>query len=466
MDTHTYEVIIIGSGGGAKMASALAQRGVRVALIEKDRAGGTCLNRGCIPSKMLIYPAGMAEKVRALQTLHLDVELRGVDMEALTASVNRYTDRISDGIARKFTEMENADYYQGTAQFVAPRVLQVGPHQLTADTVIIATGSRPFIPDWPGLQGTPYMTSTDALRNRKRPRRLLVAGGGYIAAELGGAYAGFGCEVTFLLRSRFLKREDPEIMDVFTNAFSKGKTVHSHTRIQRVHWADGSFLIEAIDREGHPFSVAGDALLVATGVVPNSDDLGLDQAGVNVKPNGFIEVDEYLQTNVQGVYAIGDVAGNYLFRHSVNFEVEYWMDAHYFAARPYPIQYPPVPSAVFTHPEIASVGLSEPAALEQGMDVVIGRADYTSCAMAIARGLDHGMVKLLFERASGKLVGAHIVGEEAATLIQECVLALTAGMTLDAMYRQIYIHPAFPEVVRNALRDAIRQRTPERGILF
>ncbi len=466
MRMQSYDVIIIGSGGGAKMAMALARLGRRVALIEKERAGGTCLNRGCIPSKMLIYPAGMAQKIGTLHKLHIDADLHGVNIEALTASINAYTDQTSDGIAGKFLKMENADYYQGTARFLSNRAIQVEDHRLSADTIVIGTGSRPLIPKWPGLRETPYMTSTDALRNRRLPKHLIVAGGGYIAAELGGAYAGLGSDVTFLLRSTFLKREDSEIVDLFVKEFSKGKTVHTHTQIKSVQWQNGIFTLEAVANSGESITIEGDGLLVATGVLPNSDGLDLEKAGVDIKRNGFIEVDDYLQTSAPGIYAIGDVAGNHLFRHSVNFEVEYWVEAQCLADEPCPIEYPPMPSAVFTHPEIASVGLTEKAARERGVDLVIGRAEYKSCAMALARGLDHGLVKLLVERASGRLVGAHIVGEEAATMIQECVLAMTAKMTVDDMYRQIYIHPAFPEVVRNALRDAIGQRTPARDILF
>ncbi len=463
---NTYDIVIIGSGGGAKMALALARLGRRVALIEKDRAGGTCLNRGCIPSKMLIYPASLSEKIRAGHKLHIDVDWRGVQLDALTSSINTYTDQTSEGIAGKFMEMENADYYQGTARLLSNKVVQVENHQLSADTIVIATGSRPYIPDWPGLHDTPYMTSTEALRNRTLPKRLIVAGGGYIATELGGAYAGLGSDVTFLLRSTFLKYEDQEIVDRFAKEFSKNKTIHEHTSVQNVEWHEGVFTVQATASDGKSFTIEGDALLVATGVVPNSDELGLEQAGVKTNQNGFIEVDAYLQTSAPGIYAIGDVAGNYLFRHSVNFEVEYWVQAQCLEDDPYPIEYPPMPSAVFTHPEIASVGLTEEAARAQGKDIIVGRADYTSVAMALARGLDHGLVKLLVERTSGKLLGAHFLGEEAATMIQECVLAMTAGMTVDEMYRQVYIHPAFPEVVRNALRDVIRQRTPERAILF
>ena len=291
-------------------------------------------------------------------------------------------------------------------------------------------------------------------------------GGGYIAAELGGAYAGFGSEVTYLLRSRFLRMEDPEIVSLFREEFAKGKTIHEQTKTLKVEHQNGLFRVDCQDAQGQTFTVEAEALLVAIGVTPNSDQLGLEHTGIDRNAGGFIEVSDHLETALPGVFAMGDVVGNYLFRHSVNFEAEYWLDARYLADKPYPIQYPPVPSAVFTHPEIASVGLNEAQAEAKGLDVVIGKAAYPSCAMAVARGLKTGLVKLLFARDTGKLLGAHIVGEEASTMIQELVLALTAGMTASDLYRQIYIHPAFPEVVRNAVRNALKELDPKRAIAF
>lgn len=462
----TYDTIIIGSGGGAKITQALNRLGKKTALIERQHAGGTCLNRGCIPSKMLIHPSGLAGKLRQGLGPAADLPAPDVDFEALVASINAYTDGMSGSLTEHLDQEERIEYIRGEARFVSDRAVSVNGEERTAETIVIATGARPAVPDIPGLEGTPYMTSTEALRNRELPPRLIVMGGGYIAAELGGAYAGFGCEVTFLLRSRFLRQEDPEIVSVFQEEFSKGKTIHEQTTILRVEHGDGLFRVFCNNADGESFTAEAEALLVAVGVMPNSDRLGLEQTRIGRNAGGFIEVNDHLETAVPGVFAMGDVVGNFLFRHSVNFEAEYWLDARYLSDRPGPIRYPPVPSAVFTHPEIASVGLHEAQAEARGMDVVIGKAEYPSCAMAVARGLNTGMVKLLFARGTGELLGAHIVGEEASTMIQELVLALTAGMTATDIYRQIYIHPAFPEVVRNAVRNALKQLDPRRAILF
>lgn len=463
---NTSDVLLIGSGGGTKIAQALARLGKRVTVIERDRAGGTCLNRGCIPSKMLIHPAGLARRLRELNRLHLRPCDPAVDFEALVASINAYTDDTSGSLTAQFDQSDAITYVRGEARFLSDRVIAAGDAEYTAPVIVIATGARPHIPDIPGLAGTPFMTSTDALRNRTLPPRLAVLGGGYIGAELGGAYAGFGSRVTFLLRSTFLKREDPDIVAEFTRAFAPGKILHDHAHVRQVTRRRGVFTLSCASASGTPFEIEAEALLVATGVVPNSDRLGLETTAIQTDPDGFIMVNDHLQTAVPSVFALGDVIGRHLFRHAVNFEAEYWIDANFIAPNPYPIAYPPMPGAVFTHPEIASVGLTETAAREQGLDLVIGRAAYPSCAMAVARRLDHGLVKLLFARDTGKLLGAHIVGEEASTLIQELVLALTHGLTAADLYRQIYIHPAFPEVIRNALRHALPRLDPRRACLF
>lgn len=463
---NSYDVLLIGSGGGTKIAQALARLGRRVAVFERERPGGTCLNRGCIPSKMLIHPAGLARRLRDLRHPAIRTSPASVDFAALVASINAYTDGTSDSLAEHFAANPAIDLIPGDARFLSDRVVAAAGREFTAPLIVIATGARPHIPAIPGLAGTPFMTSTEALRNRSLPPRLAVLGGGYIGAELGGAYAGFGCHTTFLLRSTFLKREDPDIVAEFTRAFAPGKTIHEHARIRSVAHRNGVFALACEYADGSPFPVEAEALLVATGVVPNSDTLGLENTGIRLNPGGFIAVDDHLQTAVPGVFALGDVVGNHLFRHGVNFEAEYWIEANFLSPAPFPIAYPPMPGAVFTHPEIASVGLTEPAASAQGFDPVIGSAPYPSCAMAVARHLDHGLVKLLFARDTGQLLGAHIVGEEASTLIQELVLALSAGMTAADLYRQIYIHPAFPEVVRNAVRNALTQLDPRRACLF
>jgi len=463
---RTFDLIVIGSGGGTKITSAALKLGKKVALIEKDKAGGTCLNRGCIPSKMLIHPAHVFSNFKTLDRFKIAAEVKHLDYEALIASINAYTDETSDGISAVYDQAENATYIRGQARFVDDKTVEVNGEKFTAEKMIIATGSRPKFPlDIPGLSNTPYMTSNEALRNKHLPKRIIVLGGGYIAAELGGAFASFGSDVTFVVRSSMLRHVDREVRAEFYRLFSAGKRILEETKVLQMEYSGKHFYLE-VEGPGGREKLVSDELLLAAGITPNSDQLGLENTRIQVNARGYIVVDEYLQTGVPGVYAIGDVAGNHLFRHSVNFEGEYWVEANYLKPKPSPIKYPPMPGAVFTHPEIASVGLTQESAKKIGTAVIIGKAGYTSCAMAKARALDSGLVKLLFDAESHVLLGAHIVGEEASTMIQELVLAATSRLTAEQMYKQIYIHPAFPEVVRNALRDALQQMDEKYKIIF
>ncbi len=460
----TYDLIVIGSGGGNKIIGSALKLGKKVALIEKGKAGGTCLNRGCIPSKMLIHPANLYKHLNSLDKINLKVHSSEIDFENLIKRINTYTDGTSQKISEGRINNPNVDYYQGKAEFVEDKIIEVNGERLTATQIVIATGSRPLIPEIPGLAHTPFMTSNEALRAKRLPKSIIVIGGGYIATELGGAYSSLGSEVTFLVRSQFLRHVDSEIQEIFVKEFSKDKKVFSNCEFLKASYQDKKFQV-VIKQEGTTQMIEAEELLVCAGITPNSDQLGLNRSNIKVKQNGFIAVGKFLETNVAGVFAIGDVAGNFLFRHSVNFEAEYWIKANYLTKSPNPIEYPPVPAAVFTDPEIASVGLTEEEAKSQKLDYLIGKSKF-NVAMAKARGTEFGLVKLIVERSTGCLLGAHIIGEEASTLIQELVLAATLKLTVQQLYQQIYIHPALPEVIRGAVRDALKQIDPEYEILF
>ena len=460
----SYDIIIIGTGGGNKLAGSLAKLGKKIALVEKSKAGGTCLNRGCIPSKMMIHPANRMHDLKDIERINIKSD-SSIDFAKLTSRINSYTDGTSERVEAGRQKSAQIDYYKGTGRFVADKVVSVNGEELTAETIVIATGSKPLIPDIDGLAHTPFMTSNEALRAKKLPKSLIVIGGGYIATELGGAYAAFGSEVSFVLRSEFLRPLDSSLREIFIPEFSKGKTVYDHTDILSAAYAKGKFTLK-IKHEGSEKEISAEELLVCAGVVPNSSDLQLENTSIQADSKGFIQVNDFLETNVPGVYAIGDVAGNFLFRHSVNFEAEYFVEANYIAESQSKIDYPPMPAAVFSNPEIGTVGLTEKEVQEQKISYIVGKAKYSSIAMAKARGLDTGLVKLIFDTSSHKLLGAHILGEEAATMIQELVLAVTHQLTAQEIYKQVYIHPAFPEVVRNALRSALKQLDEKYQILF
>jgi mycothione reductase len=456
-DTSHFDILIIGSGGGTKLALPAAELGLRVALVEDDAFGGTCLNRGCIPSKMMIYPAEVMELARAAARLGIrNLSNPQADFAAIVTRINGAVDAISAENRAAHGLHPGLTLITGHARFCADKAVRVGEHTLTAERLFIATGSRPQLPTIPGLAGTPYWTSTDALRNTQLPRRLLILGGGYIATELGFAYGAFGTDVQMVVRSSLLRHEDHDIAAEFARVFRRHHAVLENASVERVDHQDGIFRLRVTSATGSQI-LEGDALLVATGIVPNTDDLGLEHTGIRRNAKGFIEVDDHLRTAAPGVYALGDCNGRHLFRHTVNYEGEYLMRTAVRGNDHAPLDYGPVPHAVFSQPQIAAVGPTESQLRTRGADYVAGVATYASSTPGEARLLDYGLVKLLVDRATRRLLAAHIVGDEAATLLHLVVAMMKMAGTLDDLLDMIFIHPALPEVVRNAARDARRQ---------
>lgn len=449
----TYDVLVIGSGGGGKITSPAAKLGLKVACIEKAALGGTCLNRGCIPSKMLIHPADVAEEIKHASKFDIQHNPHvTVNFERLITRISQTVDADSNAIVRGYNKNPNIDLYQGKAEFVSDKVVNVGGEQLTADKIFIAVGTRPSVPNIPGLAGTPFMTSTEALRRTTLPKKLIVIGGGYIAVELGHAYGALGCEVHFLVRSGFLRNEDKQVQDEFTRVFSSKYNVRPGCVPKQVDYQNDIFSVAYTDAHGLSQSIQADALLAATGITSNADTLNLASTGIQMDDKGYIKVNQHLETTVPGVYALGDCIGRYFFRHSVNFEGEYLFRTVFLEKSREPIRYPPVPHAVFASPQVAGVGKTEEELKAENIDYVAGLNSYKSSAMGMALLSDSGFCKILFCARTKKILGAHIIGDEASNMIHMLIALMTKNGTLDDLLDMIYIHPALPEIVRNAAR--------------
>jgi len=450
-----YDVIVIGSGGGAKIVSPAARLGLKGAVIEKDALGGTCLNRGCIPSKMLIHPADVALQIREAHKFNIDVDpVFTVDFVSLISRISNTVDEDSHKISVGYGKNPNIDFYHSEGKFVANKIITLEGQEITADKIFIAVGTRPSIPNIPGLAGTPFMTSTEALRNTSFPKKLIVLGGGYIAVELGHAYGALGSEVHFIVRNKLLRQEDAQVSEEFSKVFSKHHSIHLGFTVVSVEYRKNRFTLTCRNPSGKEEKMTCDALLVATGVVPNTDLLGLKNTDVQLDENGFVQVNEYLETNVAGIYSLGDCIGRYLYRHSVNFEGEYLMRTVFVQKSKEPIRYPPMPHAIFTHPQVAGVGKTEEELQKEGVDYVVGLNSYAQSAMGMALRSDHGFVKILIDRKTRRILGAHIVGAEASDMIHLLIAFMNKDGTLDDLLNMIYIHPALPEIVRNAAHRA------------
>lgn len=449
-----YDLITIGSGGGVKISSPAAAMGHKVAVIEKDALGGTCLNRGCIPSKMLIHPADVALHIKEAHRfdIHNDPNFT-VDLAKLTGRISATVDADSAKIEKGYNAHPNIDFYRGIAKFVSNKVIEVNGEQLTAEKIIIAVGARPTIPNIPGLVGTPFMTSTEALRATTLPKSMIVIGGGFIACELGHAYSALGTKTHFLVRTILLRGEDSEVVEEFKQVFAKHHDVHLGADVTKVEYRNGQFTVH-FNENGNSQVLTAEALLVAAGITSNTDTLELENTDIDINPGTLIKTDAFLQTTVDGVYALGDCVGNYFFRHSVNFEGEYLFDYLFGGKVRKPIRYPPMPYAIFSNPQIAGVGKTEDELKAQGVDYVVGLNSYKSSAMGMALLAEHGFCKILIDRRTRRILGARIIGEEASNMIHMIIAFMNKEGTLDDLLNMIYIHPALPEIVRNAARKA------------
>ncbi len=454
---ETYDIAIIGTGSGN---SILDDRygDKRVAICEQALFGGTCLNVGCIPTKMFVYAAEVARSVRDSARYGIDAHLDGVRWDDIVSRIFGRIDPI--GISGKDYRRAapNIDVYDqhtrfGPVQADGRYLLRTDAgDEFTAEQVVIAAGSRPVIPPAVVECGVEYHTSDTIMRIAELPEHLVIVGGGYVASEFAHIFSALGVRITLVVRDgTLLRHSDDTICERFTRIASQKWELRTHRNVVGAH-LDGSRSVLELD-DGS--SLAADLVLVATGRRANGDLLDAEQAGIDVD-DGRVVVDEYQRTSARGVFALGDVSSPYELKHVANHEARIvahnllcdWDDTD--ALKVTDHRY--VPSAVFTEPQIATVGLTENQALAKGYDVSCVVQDYGDVAYGWAMEDTTGIVKLIAEQGSGRLLGAHIMGYQASSIIQPLIQAMSFGLTAQQMARgQYWIHPALPEVIENAL---------------
>ncbi|MEM7326741.1 MAG: mycothione reductase [Actinomycetota bacterium] len=451
----TFDLIIIGTGSGNAIPEEFADW--KIALVERGVFGGTCLNVGCIPSKMFVLPADLATAVRHSGNLGLDLSFNGADWPAIRDRVFGRIDPIAAGGEEyRASGTPNVELIRGTARFTGRKVLDVDGRTIGADRIMVATGSRAVMPPIPGLVDGPdkvrVHTSDTIMRLETLPERLAIIGGGFIAAELGHVFSGYGSAVTLFNRSNVLLRSgDGEIATRFTEVFGRRVDLHLGHVPERVEQVGETLHIHVGDEV-----FEADELLVATGRIPNADLVAAEAGGLDLHEDGRIKVDETMATSVDGVWAIGDVANAYQLKHLANAEakVAFWNMRHPDSQRT--VDYRAVPQAVFSNPQTASVGLTEEEAAAGGYDYVVGSRDYGGTAYGWAMEDSDSFAKVIIDRSSGLLLGAHIIGSQAASLLQPLIQAMQFGQTAEAVANDVfYIHPALTEVVENALLEGV-----------
>ncbi|HEV7194289.1 MAG TPA: mycothione reductase [Jatrophihabitantaceae bacterium] len=445
-----FDLAVIGSGSGNTIATK-DFRDWSVAIIEDSTFGGTCLNVGCIPTKMYVYPADLAQAVRDGQRLGIDAHVDAVRWADMRDRIFGRIDAISAG-GREYRRSGNANVtlYEAHAVFTDAHTLELSSGEtITADDIVIATGSRPTIPATVTAGDVPYETSDTVMRIDEVPQRVVVLGGGYIAAEFAHVFSAFGAQTTIVARSAPLLRHlDLEIAETFTEAAKERWDVRLNAHVSSIERCGRGVRVDLIDGS----AIEADLLLVATGRIPNTDKLNLAAAGVDVHEDGRIVVDCFQRTTAPGVWALGDASTPHQLKHVANHEARTVQHnlRHPDALRESDHRF--VPSAVFTHPQVASVGITEEQAEASGLRYVTAVQGYGSTAYGWAMEDTTSLCKLIADPATGQLLGAHLIGEQAATLIQPVIQAMSFGLGVREMARgQYWIHPALTEVVENAL---------------
>jgi len=449
-----YDVIVIGSGCGMSIVDEALHMGLGVALVDKGPLGGTCANTGCIPSKMLIFAADRVTEMEEAKKLGIEADVRSIDFGFIMERMRRSVSTIGQHMKRGIAETRNLDYYEGTGRFVADHTLEVNGETIKGNKVFIAAGSRPFVPPIKGLEDVDYLTNEGLLQITEKPRSIIIVGGGYIAVEFGHFLAAMGVEVTMLeMADRLILSEEPEVAQILKEELGGRMQIHTGVQAQECRENAGGITVNVKDlKTEKEREFAAERIMVAVGRRSNADLLVPDKTGVEVDQRGFIKVDEYLETTKKGIFAVGDINGQQMFTHVANVEASLAAYNELQDGTRVKMDYSAAPHAVYSHPQIASVGLTEEAARKKHK-VLVGRAQYSDVAQGEAMMERNGFAKAVVEAEGRRILGFHIIGPYAPILIQEVIDAMTSGGGIDVIQRSMQIHPAITELIPAAFSD-------------
>ncbi|MEX0979580.1 MAG: dihydrolipoyl dehydrogenase, partial [Gemmatimonadota bacterium] len=451
-DNRTFDLIVIGSGPGGYVAAIRAtQLGLSVACVEDDKLGGVCLNIGCIPTKALLTSAALVNEMKGGAAHGITANELSVDLGPAQERSRGVAGQLSRGVGMLFKK-NKVTHIQGFGRLLGGGKVEVSnaegeKEEYTGGAVIVATGSRPR--DLPILKidGERIWSSTDALMQTKAPKTLAVVGAGAVGMEFADVFSAYGSEVTIIeALDRVLPVEDKECSDVIAKSFKKrGMAIHTGARLESSEVLESRVRLTFTDREGKSQTLAVEAVLSAVGRIPNTEDLGLEAAGVKMTERGnFIAIDEQMKTNVDGVYAIGDCAGGPLLAHKASHEGIVAAEA--IAGEGHGgIDYSNIPNCTYTHPEVASVGLTEEQAKEAGHDIQVGKFPWVGNGRALAAGHSEGFVKIIRDKKYSEILGAHIVGNSATEIIAEFVVGRHLESTVEEMEKAMHPHPTLSE---------------------
>jgi dihydrolipoamide dehydrogenase len=461
-DESGFDLVIIGSGpGGYVAAIRAAQLGLTVACVEKEKLGGVCLNIGCIPTKALLTSALFVQEMRRSEAHGVSFENATVSLGPAQERSRKAADQLNRGVGHLFKK-SGVVHLQGTGRLLGAGEVEVEDAEGTktayrAKHVVIATGSRPRDLPMLKIDEERIWSSTGALFQKEAPRSLAVVGAGAVGMEFADIYAAYGSEVHVIeMLDRVLPLEDGESSSAVARSYKKRKIqIRTSTTVEASELTDDGVRLTLRDKDGKEEVLEVKRVLSAVGRVPNTEDLGLEGAGVKLtEKGGFIEVDEYLRTNVEGVYAVGDVAGPPLLAHKASHEGIACVE-HLAGQGHGTVDYSNIPNCTYAHPEVASVGLTEEEAEAQGLDFEVGKFPWVGNGRAVASGDTEGFIKVIRDRKYSEILGAHIVGPHATELIAEFVIGRHLESTVEELEKAIHPHPTLSEGVAEGALAAL-----------
>ncbi|MFE3846117.1 dihydrolipoyl dehydrogenase [Thermoplasmatota archaeon] len=442
-----YDVIVIGSGSGGEIVESALNHGNRVAWIDKGPLGGTCLNNGCIPSKMLIYPADRVMDIKEAEDLGIKATIEEIEfnkiMKHMKEPIIDSQKHMRDGLNYP---IENFDYYEGLGYFIDNYSIEINNIKIRGKKIFIGTGARPDIPKIKGINQIDYLTNENVFDIKTCPKRLIIIGGGYISVEFAHFFSSMGSEVTVLQRNdRLIKNSEPEISELLKNQMEKRIKILTNVNIVEVINGKNKLNVIYNQFNSNAKTIESEKIFIATGRKSNADLLKIENTDIKVDQRNFIKVNKYLETSVKNIWAFGDAIGKFMFKHVANEEaVTCWHNS--LGNHKTSMDYSAIPYAVFSHPQIASVGLTENEAKSK-YEILVGKARYSDVAKGEAMMEIHGFTKAIVDKKTRKILGFHIIGPYAPILIQEVINAMALGGEIGYLGRGMHIHPALSELI-------------------
>ena len=451
----TYDAIVIGTGqAGPSLCARMAAAGMKVAVIERGLFGGTCVNTGCMPTKAMVASAYAAHLARRASDFGVTIGGPvGVDMKAVKARKDEVSRVSREGIRSWLSGLENCTVLQGHARFESPRTVRVGSEVLEAARIFINVGGRASTPSIPGLPGVPWLTNSSMMDIDFLPRHLVIVGGSYIGLEFGQMFRRFGSLVTIIETGpRLIGREDPDVSEAIRDILVKeGVEVRLNAKCIAVSRRGGE-IAAGLACSDSPPEVLGSHLLVATGRRPNTDDLGLEKAGVAVDPRGYIVVDDQLRTSVEGIWALGDCNGKGAFTHTSYNDYEI-VAANLLGGGPRSVADRIPAYALYIDPPLGRAGLTEDQARARGAPVLIGKRPMTRVSRAVEKGETQGFMKVLVDARTRRILGAAILGTGGDEVIHEILDVMYAGAPSTLLQKAMHIHPTVSELIPTMLGE-------------